>query len=518
MRAAACLILGASFLAAQRNDLAEKSKRGKELMATGRFEEAIPIYRDLAKALPDGPGPAMDLGLALHMAGHGPEAVTQFQKVLRLEPSNVPARLFLGAAYLGLKNPAKAVEPLRGVVRAEPRNADGHLLLGDALLSLEHYREASQQYEKLSQLEAGNPKAWNGLGQSYEGLARQSFDQLEKAAPDSAYWLDLVAESRAKGDEFKGAYFFYREALKKMPELRGVHTALGDIYRKTGHADWAEIEEKKEANLPPLNCRKDPAFDHKVAPSLGSRTGPDISNKPSALLECDFWAARYQELIDASRGDKSVEADYWRTRALNELAKQAFSRLAELPPSGEVYELLAKIEFSQRKYTQAANEWQQALKFSPDSSFDRQGLAISSSAAGDYENAYVLLKDLIKESPDSQELNYWLGYCLLGLEKPSDAVPYLERAVRIDSAPLEPHRDLARAYLRVGEIDKALPHAKAAFPIDADGTLYYQLAQAFRKTGQKESEMEMLAKFRDIQNSSAAEKKRLEEEIQITPP
>jgi len=28
----------------------------------------------------------------------------------------------------------------------------------------------------------------------------------------------------------------------------------------------------------------------------------------------------------------------------------------------------------------------------------------------------------------------------------------------------------------------------------------------------------MLAKFRDIQNSSAAEKKRLEEEIQITPP
>src|SRR5438046_3213867 len=211
MRAAACLILGASFLAAQRNDLAEKSKRGKELMATGRFEEAIPIYRDLAKALPDGPGPAMDLGLALHMAGHGPEAVTQFQKVLRLEPSNVPARLFLGAAYLGLKNPAKAVEPLRGVVRAEPRNADGHLLLGDALLSLEHYREASQQYEKLSQLEAGNPKAWNGLGQSYEGLARQSFDQLEKAAPDSAYWLDLVAESRAKSDEFKGAYFFYRE-------------------------------------------------------------------------------------------------------------------------------------------------------------------------------------------------------------------------------------------------------------------------------------------------------------------
>src|SRR3989442_9221203 len=112
-RLAVCLALSVSSLLAQTNELAAKSRRGKELMAAGRFEEAIPIYRDLVKALPDSPGPLMDLGLALHMSGHEREAVTQFRMVLKLKPSDVPARLFLGAAYLGLKDPAKAVEPLR---------------------------------------------------------------------------------------------------------------------------------------------------------------------------------------------------------------------------------------------------------------------------------------------------------------------------------------------------------------------------------------------------------------------
>ena len=77
-------------------------------MAAGRFEEAIPIYRDLVRALPNNPGPIMNLGLALHMAGHEREAVNQFQAVLKLEPTHLPARLFLGAAYLGLNVPVNA--------------------------------------------------------------------------------------------------------------------------------------------------------------------------------------------------------------------------------------------------------------------------------------------------------------------------------------------------------------------------------------------------------------------------
>ena len=57
-----------------------------------------------------------------------------------------------------------------------------------------------------------------------------------------------------------------------------------------------------------------------------------------------------------------------------------------------------------------------------------------------------------------------------------------------------------------------------ALPIDEDGGLYYLLATAYRKNGQKELEKEMLAKFQEIQASTAAEKKKFDEQIQITPP
>src|SRR6266699_2516836 len=205
IRLAVSLLPVLSLAYGQTDDLALKSKRGKDLMAAGRFEEAIPVYLELVKDLPDNPGPLMDLGLALHMAGHEREAVTQFQMVLKLKPSDMPAHLFLGAAYLGLKNPARAVEPLRSVVRRQQENFEGRLLLGDAFLSLGRFGPAAEQFEKLSQLDAESPKAWNGLGLSYEGLARNNFEKLEKLAPDSAYWLVLLAESHAKGGAYKGA-------------------------------------------------------------------------------------------------------------------------------------------------------------------------------------------------------------------------------------------------------------------------------------------------------------------------
>src|SRR5438270_6954057 len=238
----------------QTDDLALKSKVGKDLMAAGKFEEAIPVYRELVKALPDNPGPVMNLGMALHMAGHEREAVKEFQEVLKLEPAHMPAHLFLGAAYLVLKEPSQAVEPLQIVVGGQADKSEARLLLGEGLLALERYPGALQQYQELSKLDPENPKAWSGLGESFEGLASRSFEEVEKLAPESPYWLVLVAETRAMAEHYAPAFYLDREAFARMPTLRGVHASIADIYRKSGHGDWAMVEEEKERQLPPLNC------------------------------------------------------------------------------------------------------------------------------------------------------------------------------------------------------------------------------------------------------------------------
>jgi tetratricopeptide (TPR) repeat protein len=514
LRFAASLLLVFAQAYPQTDEVATKSQRGKDLMAAGKFDEAIPIYRELVKTLPDNPGPVMNLGLALHMAGHEQEAVREFQEVLKVEPGHLPARLFLGAAYLALKEPRKAVEPLQMVVRGQPNNGEARLMLGECLLSLERYHAALQQYEEVSKLDPENPKVWSGLGESFEGLASRSFEKVEKLTPESAYWLVLVAETRVMAEHYGPAFLLYRQALAKMPTLRGVHAAIAEIYRKSGHEDWAIVEEQKEPQLPPLNCgAHQDSRDRRANSAALSRANRSSS---AGELECDFLAGRYHKIV--GENSQTPAEYYWRTRAYNELARQAFSHLADLPPSAEVHELLAKIHFSQKSYASAAKDWEEALKFSPGNSYDEQGLAISLSAGGNYEGARPLLESAMKQSPDSVELNYWLGFTLLGLEKAEEAVPYLERAVKGDPTVLQPHRDLARAYLRVGQVEKAIPHLKSALPLDDDGTLYYQLAQAYRKAGQKELEREMLVKFREIQSSASVEKKNFEKSLEITPP
>jgi Tfp pilus assembly protein PilF len=107
---------------------------------------------------------------------------------------------------------------------------------------------------------------------------------------------------------------------------------------------------------------------------------------------------------------------------------------------------------------------------------------------------------------------------MLGLDKPEAAIPLLEKGVQGDPTVLPAHKDLARAYLRVGQVEKAIPHLKIALPIDEEGGLYYLLATAYRKIGQRELEKEMLSKFQEVQASAAAEKNKFKQQIQITPP
>ena len=498
IRLGICFLCFMATVWAQSDEVSAKLDRGKELMARGKFEEAIPVYRELVQALPNNAGPIMNLGLALHMAGREQEAVSQLQRVLKLESSHLPARLFLGRAYLGLNMPNKAIDPLETVVRAQPTNREARLLLGQAFLSLENFQPAAEQFERLAQLEPRNPKAWNGLVLSYEGLTGRSYDELEKVAPESAYWLVLVAETLAKGDQSNRALFFYRQALAKMPNMRGVHSAVAGIYRKEGQADWAALEDEKEGKMASLDC--------------GTHSGH------SQTLECDFWAGHYREVAAASKDARAAEKIFWRTRAYGELARQAFDRLSQLPASAEAHELMAKLYFGRRNFGLSAKEWREGLKLSPGNPYYRQGLAISLSASSDYEAARQIMDDLIKESPESAELNYWFGVTLLGLDNPAAAIPFLEKAVKADPTVLPAHKDLARAYLRVGQIERAMPHLKVALPVDEEGSLYYQLALAYRRAGQKELAKKTLNKFQEIQNSAAIEKKKFEQQTQITPP
>ena len=490
----ALFLFAAQFLHGQPEDAAGKLAQARQLMASGHFEEAIPIYRQMVKAEPGNPGLLLNLGLAQHMAGYDREAIPTFEAVLKSQPDSLPALISLGSARLALNQPNEAIAPLRKAVTAKPEDNETRGLLASALLDARRLDEAGVEYRKLTDAGADDPRIWYGLGMTYQGIASAAFEQLQKSGATSPYVSALVAETRVQRRQFRSGFFFYNEAAKQLPNLHGIHAALADVYRRTGHSDWAAEEDAKERALPPADCNAHPA-------------------------ECQFAAGHDLQILTQPRhGAVSPEVLYWRAKAANELAMQALFRLGQLPPSAELHQVRAEIARGQGQHQESAREWREALVLMPGNPHLRQELAASLFMAQDYRAALAEAQSLLSGNPKSPELNFISGDSLLRLEDPEKAVPYLRAALSSDPKLLAADASLGLALSRLGSHAEAAPHLEKALELDEDGSLYYQLGRAYQATGQREKAATAMAKYQEVLKKSEAQKEDVAREAQIGPP
>ena len=493
------LILAGCFVAAavatslfgQSGDLAVDSERATKLVASGQPEKAIPIYQELVKAVPDNPGLITNLGIAEEMAGHNRDAIEQFNAVLKMDPEYLKARLFLGLADLDVGRPQEAIGQLQKVIERQPGNALARWKLGEAYLTTGDNVRAAEDYRDLCNSDPRNPKGWYGLGQSYFALSLSTIGKLQRLAPDSGYTLALSADAVSRQRQYAAAVVFYRQALQKLPALPGLHAATAEVYRTAGHPDWAAVEEKRERLIAPP-CNKQP-------------------------LACDFQEGRYDHLVEAASREPTAESSYWEAKAYERLGLAAFGRLRELPPGVEFYEMTAETDLAQGEFQQCVKDWQEALKLSPNNSKIAKNLAIAYRQIGDQEDARDLLERLVKSRPENSEDHYLLGDTLLSLHQPAQAIPVLEKSLRLEPGLLVAESSLAKAYLETGRSKEAIPHLKAALSLDHDGALYYDLARAYAKAGQTELAQKMIERARAIRQSQE-ESKPLPHELEPPPP
>jgi predicted Zn-dependent protease len=464
------LLLPQQLFPAQSGELTAKSERGSQAMAAGRFDEAVAIYADLARALPNDAGPLLNLGMAQSLAGRARDAVRPLARAVQLQPSLHPAWLFLGIAYLDTGQPARAVAPLTRAVATDPLSVKARQMLANAYQSLEQYENASRELRRLTELDRTSASAWYGLGQSHEALAQRAFDSLRRAAPGSAYESLLVADVLESEENPAEAIELLRSALDKLPRMRAAREALAELYELAGDAGRAAEERQRAAGLPPLDCA-------------------------SAKPECEFRKGRHNEAIAALKGRADAESHYWRARAHNELAREAFAQLEALPPSPESHAFRAELYRNQGRHSESVSELRQAATLAPGDRRIQKALAMSLYLSGDYDAAAPLLEALVKQSPSAADLRLLHGDTLLQAQKIDQAIPALEAALRLDPTLLPARASLGRAYLQAGRQADAIPHLKAALLTDEDGTLHYQLARAYQATGQTALAKEMLVKY-----------------------
>lgn len=467
----ACL-LAPALARAQTLAPEEMSRRAKELMAAGRYGAAVPYYEDLVKAMPANPGLRLNLAMALHLSGQDERAIPEFERVLTQQPRALPALMLCGASYLRTGHPEKAVPKLEKALTLAPDDLEGRAMLADALLMLDRFAAALPHLRKLAAATPENPKAWYGLGRSYEAISLKAFEELERHSQDSPWWLMLAAEARLKLGRNTAAFALYRAALEKDPRFPGAHAGLAEVYRKTGHPDWAQAEDEAEKKLPPLSC-------------------------PAPSMACEFAKGRFERALALAMRGKTPEALYWQSRAANQLALDSFSRLARLPPSVESHRVLAELYRNQGRHQDAIREWDAALALAPEDLQLREELVTSIYMNRDYSRAAEMARSLLAKAPDSPELHFILGDSLVGLQHLEEAIAPLEAAVRLRAGYLSAQGVLGRALVQLGRAPEAIPHLKAALPADSDGSLHFQLARAYQSTGRPDLAAEAMRRYQE---------------------
>jgi tetratricopeptide (TPR) repeat protein len=423
-------------------------------VVAGKVEEAIPIYQELARAHPDDAVALANLSIAEFKAKRFRDAAADAASAVKLQPDSLPANLILGSSYLEIGEPARAVPPLERALTIQPRERNALLMLAESLFRLGRYEDAASRYENAVQLAADSPKVWYGLVRTYQALSDNAFHQIETASP---YWQALQAELFGKQRRYGSAFAHYQQALKELPGLPGAHAALAIIYQRTGHSNWAQVEEQREREAK-LDC--------------GTRRAA-----------CDFAAGRFHEIVQ-SAAPLTMEERYWIGKAYAELAAESYRRLAQLPPSLETHLQKAKTLDEQGLAQEAAGEWREALKLAPDDLSIGTALAWSLFRTHHFYAAVPVLTELLKRKGDSAELNFLYGAALVNLGEPDKAIPPLETATRLDAGFLPAQAALGQALLEAGKPKLAIPHLKVALAQDDDASAHFRLLRAYQLTGQ----------------------------------
>ena len=191
--------------------------QANQLMASGRFEEAIPIYRQMVKAEPGNPGCLLNLGLAQHMAGHDREAIPTLEAVLKAQPDSLPA-LISSARPACAESTAEAIAPLRKALAPSPpttrraacsprtprRQAPGRSRRRIPQADRRRLRRSARLVRAGHDLPGDSP--------------RRPSSRLQKADATSPYVSALVADTRVQRRQFRSGVLLLQRSGQTVAE------------------------------------------------------------------------------------------------------------------------------------------------------------------------------------------------------------------------------------------------------------------------------------------------------------
>jgi len=304
------------FLAFQNNFY----EQGMKALDEKRYQDAVQNLSSAIAAEPKDYSLYFNLALAYSLMGKDADAIPQYEKALGLKPDLYQANLNIAISLLRGKRGVEAVPYLTNAISEKPKEYRPNYYLGAALLASGDFAKAEAAYKTALEIDPKSPDAELGLAHALEKQNRLSdaAPHFQKAADANPNYRDDLLElaSLYEAQQPAEAIAIYQQ----FPDNPGAQERLGALLLESGKAADAIAH-----------------FETAVAKS------PTVANR--AALATGYL--------------KNNEPD----KALPVVEKI----LAATPNDFDIWMLHARIIRDQRKFPEAAAEFQKATHMRPDS-------------------------------------------------------------------------------------------------------------------------------------------------------
>jgi tetratricopeptide (TPR) repeat protein len=288
----------------------------RQLMARGKYDDALSQLKELEAKNPDLKGLSHELAIAYYKKGEYLEAAEHLKQALQKDSSDNEAVQLLGLSYYLAGRPGEAIPYLEKVQTWFPRaNVDASYILGICYIQTKNYPQARKAFARMFDVPEDSASSYLFTARM---LFRQEFDPIAEEYAQKAATLD--------------------------PKLPLAHFLLGELYLFKSRVPEAIAEFQKELAINPAHA----ATYYKLADAYSRIQKFDDAER---LLQRSIW-------LDAtSTGPYILMGKVLDKKGEFELAVRALQRAVAMDPNNPTtHHLLGQAYRDMGKKEDAENE------------------------------------------------------------------------------------------------------------------------------------------------------------------
>ncbi len=455
-----------------------------------KTKEANAAFAKALRARPDHEGATAGIARLALMAGDLKQASSLIDRLTAQAPDGVETTLLRGELAMAKGEVLEAIDVLEKVVKLRPTATQARYALVSALLQKREFERAAQYLEAARKLGTPVPamlylEASLAMMQERVGDARNLVQSVLKVHPEHVPSLVLAGSVELRAGSLGFAEEYLRKALLLAPDNVTARRMLVGSYSRGGQADRA-LE-----TLQPLLNRVNPdaatlalagevylaAGDMKNAVQFLERSIAADKNNPAirtrlaqVRLSTGDAARAVPELEAIARGhDTDYNADvilvmnYLRQNAPDK-ALAAVARLAQKQPNNPLtHQLAGAAHQAKRDLASARTSHEKALSLQPAYVPSLRALAQIDVLEGKSGAARQRYEDLVSKNQANSAVLLAYAATLRGTGADAKEIgSVLERAVRADSAAVEPRLALIDHLVSTADARRALQVAQEA--------------------------------------------------------